>query len=167
MITTLLTSSVLGTCEAAGLAPALTGFVTRLTGDGPSRELGLPADRRPLREALASADVVVFTASAHTGTLDEPSRLTAEYCARNNLLARKVAFPVVVGGWPAAAGLVPHRLTLALSAGGAISLAPALHLPGGPQDVWPAIATFCEHWAPALPALLQLARAGAAPPAAA
>ncbi|WP_236792220.1 NAD(P)H-dependent oxidoreductase [Amycolatopsis sp. GM8] len=167
MITALLASSTLMLSHADRPAATLRGFTTQLTGAPPVRELALPADSQRLHQAVAGADVVVIGASAHTSTLDEATRLAIEHCARNDLLAGKVVFAVVIGGWPAAAGTVPDGLTAALSAAGAIAVAPALHLAGGQQDARPAVATFCKFWAPALPALLQLSRADSARPSAA
>lgn len=165
MITALLTSSAL--TGTTGPAQPLREFTTRLTGAEPAHELTLPADPQWMHRAIAAADVVVIGASAHTATLDDATRRTVEHCARIGLLNGKVVFAVVVGGWPAAAGIVPDGLVAALAAAGGTAIAPALHLAGGHQDARPAIAAFCGFWAPALPALLRISRGDTARPSAA
>lgn len=156
--TTLVTSPALDPASDRHL-PVLREFVVRLTGTAPEREVLFPSSTAEIRQRTTGSEVVVVAANADTGVLDDATQRGLDVWAGEHALAGKVAFAVLIGGWPAAAGIVSDAFKTALQSGGATVVAPVLHLSDGGQESRAAAATYCGYWAPAVPALLRAAKA--------
>ncbi|MGV0806623.1 hypothetical protein [Mycolicibacterium setense] len=135
----------------------LSDFAARLAGRDDVRNVVVtsicPRD-------LTDADVFVFVARVDACGLESTAREALAAWSQSSFLMGKVAFCILLGDGAADFGSQYNLVSAAISRSGATNFAPALALVIGQPGHKLAVAKYCEHWAPVVPALRQLAASG-------
>jgi hypothetical protein len=156
MITTVLVAEAERTVDSVSELAVL--LMNGLVG-GPPDHVLTPANPRAAA-VLTESDLVVVASPASAGALDARLRRELEQYRLGLTLAGVVAFPLIVGRWPADGDVVELQLKPLLRAAGATCAAPGLHV--NRTLAASAVAAYCRYWRPAVPALVRLAKGPAA-----